>query len=89
MATLIKSTGEEIAISPAKGRYFKLKELQQLVNGYIETLPVATNQLMIINEEGKLMKLPINKRATAIALENCILDVIVGDVIICLTNEIK
>lgn len=89
MATLIKSTGEEIEISPAAGKHYKLKELQQLVGGYIETLPVATDQLMIVNEEGKLMNLPINKRATEIAIENCILDVIVGDVLICLTTEIK
>lgn len=89
MATLIKSTGEELSISPAKGKYFTLKELQGYVDGYIETLPVATTQLMVVNEEGKLNNLPPNKRATEIALENCILDVIVGDVLICLTNEIK
>lgn len=89
MATLIKSTGEEIEISPTTGNQYKLKELQQLVGGYIETLPVATDQLMVVNEEGKLMNLPINKRATEIALENCIPDIIVGDVLICLTTEIK
>lgn len=89
MATLIKSTGEEIEISPAIGKHYRLKELQQLVGGYIETLSVATNQLMVINEEGKLLNLPINKRATEIALENCILDTIVGDVLICLTTEIN
>lgn len=89
MATLIKSTGEEIEISPAIGKHYRLKELQQLVGGYIETLSVATNQLMVINEEGKLLNLPINKRATEIALENCILDAIVGDVLICLTTEIN
>ena len=89
MATLIKSTGEELTVSPAKGKYFTLKELQNYVGGYFETLPVATTQLMVVNEEGKLINLPINKRATDIALENCILDIIVGDVLICLTNEIQ
>lgn len=89
MATLIKSTGEEISISPTTGKHYKLRELQQLVGGYIETLPVATEQLMIVNEEGKFLNLPINKRATEIAFENCIPDIIVGDVLICLTTEIK
>lgn len=89
MATLIKSTGEEIIVSPAKGKHFTLKELQSYVGGYIETLPVATSQLMIVNEEGKLLNLPINKRATEIAIENCVLDVIVGDILICLTNEMQ
>lgn len=89
MGTLIKSTGEELTVSPAKGKYFTLKELQNYVGGYIETLPVATKQLMVVNEEGKLNNLPTNKRATEIAIENCVFDVIVGDVLICLTNEIQ
>lgn len=89
MATLIKSTGEEIIVSPTKGKHFTLKELQSYVGGYIETLPVATSQLMVVNEEGKLLNLPINKRATEIAIENCVIDVIVGDVLICLTNEMQ
>lgn len=89
MATFIKSTGEELIVSPAKGKYFTLKELQSYVGGYIETLPVATSQLMVVNEEGKLLNLPTNKRATEIAIENCVIDVIVGDVLICLTNEIQ
>lgn len=89
MAILIKSTGEEIAISPANDKYFKLKELQHFVGGYIETLRIYTNQLMVVNEEGKLMKLPVNKRATGIAFENSILDVIVGDVLVCFDHEIR
>lgn len=89
MATLIKSNGKEQEISPKKGKSFKLKELQNLVGGYIETISVSTNQLMVINEEGKLRKLPFNQKATEIALENSVIDAIVGDVLICMSNEIK
>lgn len=89
MATLIKSNGEEQEISPENGKYFKLKELQVLVGGYIETISVATNQLMVVNEEEKLLKLPYNQKATQIAFENCVFDMIVGDALICMSNEIK
>ena len=89
MATLIKSNGEEQQVSPKKGKAFKLKELQDFVGGYIETISVSTNQLMVINEEGKFLRLPQNQKATEIAFENCVIDVIVGDVLICMSNEIK
>lgn len=89
MATLIKSNGKEQTVSPQKGKSFKLKELQEFVGGYIETIPVSTNQLMVVNEEGKLLRLPFNQKATNIALENCVIDAIVGDVLICMSNEIK
>lgn len=89
MATLIKSNGQEQKVSPLKGESFKLKELQNLVGGYIETIPVATDQLMVVNEEGKLLKLPFNQKATNIALENCVVDAIVGDVLICMSNEME
>lgn len=89
MAHIIKVNGEEVEIQPKNGTDFKLRELQDIVAGYIETLPIATNQLMIINEEGKLTRLPINERATQIAYENCIFDCIVGDVVICTEDEFK
>ena len=88
MAYLIKSNGEEITTSPRKGKTFTLKELQEFVGGYIETIPVSTDQLMVINEEGKLDGLPYNQKATEIAIENCVFDRIVGDVLICMSSEI-
>jgi hypothetical protein len=48
-----------------------LDQLQKLVGGYIElvNLPESKEQ-MIINEEGKLMGLPINSTATKIFHDN-------------------
>lgn len=89
MTHIIKVNGEEVEIQPQNGADFKLRELQDIVGGYIETLPVANDQLMIINEEGKLMRLPINERATEIAYENGVFDCIVGDVVICTEDEFK
>lgn len=38
----------------------ELETMQSLVEGYIEVLPLATNLLIICNEEGKLMGMPYN-----------------------------
>ena len=54
----------------------ELKVLQDLVGGYIETLKIADNVVMIFNEEGKLLDLAPNFFVCAIA------DVILGPVII-------
>lgn len=54
----------------------ELKVLQDLVGGYIETLKIADNVVMIFNEEGKLLDLAPNFFVGAIA------DVILGPVII-------
>ena len=54
----------------------KLKVLQDLVGGYIETLKIADNVVMIFNEEGKLLGLEPNFYLGAIG------DVIVGPVLV-------
>lgn len=40
-----------------------LKEMQDIVGGYIELLPIGNEEFMVINEEGLLLNLPINKLA--------------------------
>ena len=52
-----------------------LKMLQDLVGGYIETLKIADNVVMIFNEEGKLLDLAPNFFFGAIG------DVILGPVV--------
>ena len=54
-----------------------LKMLQDLVGGYIETLKIADNVVMIFNEEGKLLDLAPNFFFGAIG------DVILGPVVFC------
>lgn len=41
-----------------------LDELQEMVGGYIEIVSLANGDQMIVNEEGKIKGLPINKKAT-------------------------
>lgn len=45
----------------------KLKTLQDAVGGYIQTIPIAFGNTMIVNEEGLLLKLPPNETASKFA----------------------
>lgn len=85
MAKIIKADGSMVEIQPRNGRYFKLRELQKIVGGYIEILTLNGNEIMVVNEEGKIHDLPLNLQAT----ELFGLDVIVGDVLVCNDNEVK
>lgn len=85
MAKIIKADGSMVEIQPRNGRYFKLRELQKIVDGHIEILTLNGNEIMVVNEEGKIHDLPLNLQAT----ELFGLDVIVGDVLVCNYNEVK
>ena len=52
-----------------------LENLQKIVGGYIETVPVGRKHVLIVNEEGKLRSLPINFHMGRY-------DTIVGDAIV-------
>ena len=41
-----------------------LKEAQEFVGGMVECITFPNGDLLIINEEGKLMQLPLNPEAT-------------------------
>ena len=71
------------AAAPENGKFFTLKELQAVVGGYIECLPLKTGMTMVVNEEGKLKGLPYNDLATAIAYNSGYMDIIVGSVLVC------
>jgi len=90
MAKIIKSNGETIDVNPNNGNDFKLEELQTIVGGYIEIVWLPNNEIMVVNEDGKLMELPINQEATKI-YQNAFgyNDVIVGDVLLCKSNQVE
>ena len=90
MAKIYKTNGEVIDIEPKNGKDFKYKELNEIVGGYIELVNLPSDRFMVVNEEGKLMGLPINEKATTIfQTELGPYDVIVGDCLICKTSQIK
>jgi hypothetical protein len=81
---LLKAAGGVEEIRPANGRTFVLDELQAVVGGYIETVRTIGGLWLVINEDGKRLKLPPNERATGILLASGGLpdDVVVGDVLL-------
>ncbi len=61
-----------------------LAKMNEIVNGYIQVINnMSNNKTLIINEEGKLLNLPINKLATEIYK----LDIIVGAALCIDTNK--
>ena len=66
MATIYYTDGRSEERQPANGHDFELKELQQIVGGYIEILPMKDGRIMVCNEESKLLDLPRNAQATAL-----------------------
>ena len=66
MATIYYTDGRSEERQPANGHDFELKELQQIVGGYIEILPMKDGRIMVCNEESKLEGLPRNEQATAL-----------------------
>ena len=65
MAKWIKADGNVVDVSPKNaGKCFTLEELKCFVGGWIECIHVSPKQVMVINEEGKLLNLPYNAVAT-------------------------
>ena len=89
MATLIPIDGQPREVTPADGGpEFTLDELQALVGGYLEALRLDDAYWLVINEEGKLLDLPVNLRATALVRWRLPADdYIVGPAIVCTTAE--
>lgn len=89
--TIIKEDGTTVNYSPRSGGHYELDELQSIVGGYIQIISLHDGRLMVINDEGKQLALPMNSLATDIALEQGAIfanDFIVGDVLICREGDI-
>jgi hypothetical protein len=85
MKTAIKLTTEgQASLIDLTADNNELLTLQMAVGGLIEAKTLEGDYTLFMNEEGKLMQLPINERATEIWLANFpnFPDVIVGDVVI-------
>jgi len=67
MATVYYANGETKEVQPANGTDFKLNEVRDIVEGYIEVVNLPDGRIMLINEEGKLEGLPLNEAATKLA----------------------
>ena len=93
MATILRTNYTRSEVQPKNGTDFQLEELQTIVGGYIEILHSrGDDTIMVINEEGKIQGLPENVNATIEALLKGMIgwyDHIVGDVLVCKSEEVK
>lgn len=88
-AVVLMASGE-LKRALHKGDKFDLEELQKYVDGYIETVPLDGKTIMVLNEEGKCKGLPYNCRASYLHQKyNCTDDFVVGDVVLCYSEEIR
>lgn len=94
-AIIIRQNEEMALLHCYHGDSLDLKTLQEIVEGHIETVPTAlagewsheqgVGLTLIINEEGKLLGMPVNRLATDMAyLFN---DAIVGNAILIGTTD--
>lgn len=85
----IYRTNGNIEDKSFKKKNVTLKEMQEVVGGYIEFLYLKDNLVMVVNEDGKIVDLPFNAKATELIKENNINDNIVGDVLVINKNLIQ
>jgi hypothetical protein len=65
--TLISANGGEKVVMPANGTDFKLREVQKMVGGYVEVVRLRDGRIMLVDEEGLLKGLPLNRAASRMA----------------------
>lgn len=85
-AFTLTTDGHKIRTLPTEGKTFGLSQLQEIVGGLIQIIPLNKKEkFMVLNEEGKLEGLPHNKLAQEIWDEEFgkDTDFVVGNVLIC------
>jgi len=87
MAQWIKANNETSTVTPTSGSTFKLEEMQEFVGGYIQLVHASNGDVIVLDEEGKIKEKPINRIATEL-YEHGHLDPIVGDVLVCASDEV-
>jgi hypothetical protein len=64
-----------------------LKETQEFVKGYIEVITLPNDDILVINEEGKLKDLPYNSKASEVWVSHFgMTDAIVGNALLIKAN---
>ena len=92
MGILFRADGTISSVRPSPGPEFSPAEVSAYVGGYLEAMRLDNGEVLYLNEEGKLLNLPLNGAATTYAkLHNqryrLTSDVIVGDVLLCAPGE--
>lgn len=90
MAIYFLTDGTKQEIQPVNGVKFTLKELQDLVDGFIQSVRLYNGMCLIINEEGKSRNLPKNEYVNllpSVVLTLCADDYIVGNAVLLARKE--
>ena len=71
MATILKTDGTRKNTNPKNKKYFIAKELNDVVDGYLEIIGLPNEDaLMVLDEDGKRKDKPINTEATRLYRKN-------------------
>lgn len=81
---LIKTDGSITPVYPENKNDFSLKELQKFVGGYIEIVQKNSITIFVVNEEGLIHGLIVNKKASLMCGRT-----LVGNVLMCHSNMVK
>lgn len=57
MRIIVKNVNESPMVTEIKG---DLEEMQNIVDGHIETYPIGNNVLCVCNDDGKILNMPTN-----------------------------
>jgi hypothetical protein len=89
LATLIRPSGEIKEVFPKHGE-FTLEELYQIIECDMIEIVYAGDKLCVIDEDGKAKELPRNDEATRRVRPYLYeWDYIVGNMLVCSSNEIS
>jgi hypothetical protein len=87
MAQIIKANGEELNIIPKDGPKLSLAQMQEVVEGYIELVPINNpdyaDKMMFCNEDGHRLGKEFNSVASMMAGQP-----ILGNVLVCEKGEV-
>lgn len=69
-ATIIHPDNTESTVEPRNKMrgYFSLNELEKIVGGMVDIIDLGNNKLLVVNDGGSALDLPINSRATELAV---------------------
>lgn len=79
MAYVLKADGTAWEQKPRNEVAFTPPEIQVLVHGDIEVIKLPWHGLMFVNEEGVLLGLPWNVKASGVAEQRIVGDVLLGE----------
>ena len=86
MATLYKTNGDKVYITPKNKKKFTLRELQNYVGGFVAQFKAGEGHVLVVNEDGRLLDLQHNRRASELAKQFGYVP-IVGDAVYCTEEE--